>query len=951
MTTRTATIRRTALSLLALALLAAPATAQAETFGFQPGTLHAAAENEDGTVDRQASSHPYAFTIGFQLKVDSETGKSEGGELRDVLVDLPPGMAGFPFAVPRCTRAEFEGFAPGCSPNSQVGIIHANLPTAGFVASGPIYNMVPPPGVAAQLGFSAAGLNAFQDLSVRNEAGYGLLSTTTGLPLEATSVEVTIWGTPADPSHDDKRGFKAAEGGEEENAYVGPHLPFLTLPATCSAPLQTTVHVDSKLAPGNFVSGTAYSTDSGGNPAPLLGCGSVPFAPQVAATTTSRAASASTGLDFKLTMPNEGLEDPFGIAETQARKIEVALPEGVTANPSAAEGLATCSEAQFAAEQLSTAPGAGCPEASKLGSVVAHSPLIDEPIEGSLYLATPYANPEGTLIGLYMIFRANERGVIVKAPGRVEPDPTTGRLVTTFEKDLPPLSYSDATLHFKEGARGVLVTPEGCGRYATEAKLYPFSEPNNPVTKTAYFQIERGVNGGGCPSGGQPFDAGFEAGSENNQAGAYSPFYLRLTRKDGDQDLTKFSTKLPPGVVGRLAGTAQCSDADIAQARSRTGEHGGQEEQDNPSCPASSEIGRTIAGAGVGGVLTYVPGHLYLAGPYNGAPLSVVAITPGVAGPFDVGTIVVRQALRINPLTVEVEADGSSSDPIPHILKGIPLKVRDVRVYVDKPDFTLNPTSCEPSAAKATIWGGGANVFSTLDDVPHGLDARFQAASCASLAFKPKLGLKLKGGTRRGAHPALRGVFSPQQGNANTKKLVLRLPHSAFLEQGHIRTICTRVQFNAGGGNGERCPKAAIYGRAKAWTPLLDEPVEGPVYLRSSNHNLPDFVATLHGIVDVEAVARIDSKKGGIRATFNQIPDVPLSRVIVNMQGGKKGLIVNSRNLCRKANKNRANAFFEGHNGRRNKIKPLVRAVNCKKAHRKKNKRHHKRRARRATRR
>ena len=523
--------------------------------------------------------------------------------------------------------------------------------------------------------------------------------------------------------------------------------------------------------------------------------------------------------------------------------------------------------------------------------------------------------------------------MLIKQALKVEPDPNTGRLITTLE-DLPPLPYSDVRLHFREGARSLLVTPPTCGTYTTTAKLYPFSAPETPYEVKGSFRIERGVDGGACPSG-DPFGAGFEAGTENNQAGAYSPFDMRLTRRDGDQDLTRFSSELPPGVVGRLAGTAQCPEAAIAQARSRTGPHGGQEEQEHPSCPASSEIGTTLAGAGVGGVLTYVPGKLYLAGPYNGAPLSVVAIVPGLAGPFDVGTIVVRQALRINPLTVEVEADGSASDPIPHILKGIPLKVRDIRVYVDKPDFTLNPTSCEPSAARATIWSGGADVFSTLDDTAHALEAHFQAASCASLAFRPKLAMRLKGGTRRGAHPALRAVYSPRAGDANTKKLVLRLPRSAFLKQGHIRTICTRVQFSAGGGNGERCPKGAIYGHATAWSPLVEEPLSGPVYLRSSNHNLPDFVATLHGIVDVEAVARIDSKHGGIRATFNQIPDAPLSRVVVNMQGGKKGLIINSKNLCYRPGKNRANAKLTGHNGRQEETKPVVRAVKCGKTHRK----------------
>jgi len=545
-------------------------------------------------------------------------------------------------------------------------------------------------------------------------------------------------------------------------------------------------------------------------------------------------------------------------------------------------------------------------------------------VDGSLYLAQPYENPTGNLIAVYIVARVPERGVLIKQAGKVEPDPQTGQLITTFD-DLPPLPYSDFKLRFREGGRAPLVTPSRCGTYETVAKLTPFSAPNQPYTATASFQIERGVDGGACPSGNAPFNPGFEAGTLNNSAGSYSPFYMRLTRRDGDQDMTKFSAKLPPGMVAKLAGTTECSDAAIAGAKTKTGI----QEQQSPSCPASSQIGRALGGAGVGSVLTYVPGKIYLAGPYLGAPLSVVAIVPAVAGPFDVGNVVVRQALRIDPRTAEVTADGASSDALPHILAGIPLKVRDVRVYVDKDKFTLNPTSCDPFSVDATLWGGGADVFGSQDDSPQGAAARFQAADCASLGFKPRLFMKLKGGTRRGAHPALTGTYRPRAGDANLKGLVLRLPRSAFLDQAHIRTICTRVQFAANGGNGGGCPAGAIYGKATAYTPILEQPLSGPVYLRSSNHNLPDFVAALHGTIDVEAVARIDSKNGGIRATFEDTPDAPLSKVVVQMQGGKKGLIVNSRNLC--AAKSKANAAFAGHNGKRLKAKPVVRAECAKK--------------------
>jgi hypothetical protein len=368
--------------------------------------------------------------------------------------------------------------------------------------------------------------------------------------------------------------------------------------------------------------------------------------------------------------------------------------------------------------------------------------------------------------------------------------------------------------------------------------------------------------------------------------------------------MTKFSSILPPGVLGKLAGVDKCSDAAIALAASKTG----REELAAPSCPANSQIGRTLVGAGVGPALTYVPGQIYLGGAYKGDPLSVISVTPAVAGPFDAGDVVVRIALTLNPETAEVEVDGSSSDPIPHILKGIPLKVRDLRVYVDRNDFILNPTSCDRSSAKATLFGGYLDVFSSADDVPVDLSTPYQAANCLNLPFKPKLSLNLNGGTKRGDHPALKAILNARPGDANIGAASVTLPKSAFLDQSHIRTICTRVQFAA-----KNCPAGAQYGFAKAWTPLLDDPIEGPVYLRSSNHKLPDLVIALHGLVDVNVSSRIDSKNGGIRNSFETIPDAPVSKFVLSLQGGKKGLVVNSRNLC--AGKNRADARFTGQNG------------------------------------
>jgi hypothetical protein len=577
--------------------------------------------------------------------------------------------------------------------------------------------------------------------------------------------------------------------------------------------------------------------------------------------------------------------------------------------------------------------GAGCPAESKVGSVEVESPLLEEKVfKGSWFVATPYANPYKTLIAVYMVIKEPERGINVVLTGTVRPDPATGQLVSTFGapfegkevSPIPEVPISDVRVHLREGGRSPLITPNRCGTYTTTALLTPTADPTNPYEASSSFEIDAGVGGGPCPSGSvPPFEPGFSAGTLTNGAGTYSPFLMRLTRRDGDQDLTKFAATLPRGVLASLVGVEKCSEDRIAKARGRTGEHGGAEELADPSCPPGSKIGTTLAGAGVGAELTYVPGSLYLAGPYKGAPLSVVAIVPGVAGPFDVGTVVVRVALGFDSKTAEVQADGSRSDPIPHILRGIPLAVRDLRVRVDRPNWIFNPTSCREMSTRATIFGSAADIFNPADDIGVFRSARFQAADCLALPFAPRVSLKLKGGTRRGQFPALTTTYLAKAGHANVRDLSLLFPRSAFVEQGHFRTVCTRKDFAA-----NRCPAGSIYGRVTATTPLLEETLSGPVYLRSSDNNLPDAVLVLHGIIDVEVPVRIDSFKQRLRATVKDAPDAAVSKVVVQMQGGQKGLFVNSRNLC--ASKSRAQLSLTAQSTKKLNRRPLVKPTGCK---------------------
>ncbi|HEX5308636.1 MAG TPA: hypothetical protein VFW38_06095 [Solirubrobacteraceae bacterium] len=879
-------------------LLGGTAPADAD-FGFEPGSVKTTFQNSEGlTVIPQASSHPFAFSIAFNLNINHE-GHSEGGELRDVLIDLPKGMSGDPLAVPRCTRQDFEGARPKCSPDTQVGIIHPNIPGTGQL-SGPIYNLVPPPGMAAQLGFSAIGLNALQNVSVLGEQGYALSVTTNAIPLEVASLTATIWGVPANSAHDAQRGAEAAAGqqGAPPVPSTAPELPFLTLPATCQEPLQTKIEIDSSLNPGHYVSATAQSLDSGEEPAALLGCGSVPFSPSVASQATTRNAGTSSGLDFELSLPDEGLLNPGGVVETQPSKVVVALPEGMTANPSFAEGISGCSTNQYQAEQVDTAPGAGCPETSKLGSVIAHSPVIEEPIEGSLYLAAPYQNQFGSLLAIYMILRAPERGILIKQAGHVVPNLVTGQLVTTFE-DLPPLPYSSFHLHFREGARAPLATPPTCGQFRTVSELTPFSS-SAPLERDSYFTIEHGVEGGPCPGGGTPpFNPSLVAGTANNAAGAYSALSLRITRKDGEQEVTGFATQLPEGITANLTGVPFCTEADIALARTEMGAT----EEAQPSCPAASQIGHTQVGVGVGTVLAYAPGRMYLGGRFEGAPFSIVSISAAKVGPFDLGTVVVHLPLDVDPTTARVSIPQGLPDQIPHIVDGIVVHVRDIQIQVDREHFTINPTSCEKTRISATVYGSGQNFTSPTDDQPATTTTPFQAADCASLAFKPGFQASTNGKTSRknGASLKVKLTYpnTPQGTQANIHSVHVELPRALPSRLNTLNHACPAATFAQ---NPAGCSPQSRVGYARATTPILPVPVEGPAYFVShGGQQFPELIVVLQGdgvTIDLAGETFINEKTSITSSTFRQIPDVPVGTFELNLPQGEYSALGANTNLC-----------------------------------------------------
>ena len=638
-----------------------------EKVAFGVERFSAVAEEEGGEEAGLAGKHPFQLTTTIQLNAGPLIGVAKRLSAsveqpalpRNFRFTLPAGLVGNVAAVPKCSLKDFyDGHDFGvnqCPDETAVGVAAVTVvekTTIGFTRiATPVFNLEPTAGEPAKLGLVAEGVSAVIDTEVDPDNEYriiGSIKNTTQLA-QFLSGTVTIWGTPGDPRHDSSRGWACSYSFWNFDPCETPsganETPFLRLPVNCSTPLETTTEVE----PWNTPLGSVVADAQFSNP-PLVGCAQVPFQPEILAAPTSKQAGSPSGLDVRLDMPNAGLTSKDAIAEGQAKKVEVTLPEGVTINPSQGEGLAACSPAQFEQETASSSPGAGCPEAAKVGSVQVKTPILEEEAKGSVYVAEPYDNPFDSLVALYIVAKIPDRGIVVKQAGKVELNPQTGQLVSTFD-NLPQVPFGTFKLHFSEGNRAPLVMPEKCGTYQMVTRFTPWSaeDPNNPtpkeiVTKTSSFTIDQG-----CSSGTPPFSPGFVAGTANNAAGGYSPFNIRLTRQDGEQELSRFSVKLPKGVIGKLSGIPFCSDAAIAAAKARTGPNGGQEELQNPSCPAASQLGRTLAGAGVGPDLTYVPGKIYLAGPYGGAKLSIAAITPIKVGPFDLGTLVIRQALRVDP--------------------------------------------------------------------------------------------------------------------------------------------------------------------------------------------------------------------------------------------------------------------------------------------------------------
>jgi len=900
-----------ALSLIGAAS-AAPASAALNITLFK-GALSA----PDGSPVHKAGAHPDLITqIGFETKLDGNGLLIPAEFARNIEVDLPPGLVGTPAAFPQCSDPQLVGdpvlLASNCPRTSQIGTLNPNG-LDGLNPTG-LYNIEPPVGAPAMFGANYLGSVVRIIPEVTTDGEYRITSNSfnTSQGINLRNVVVKIWGVPADPAHDGERGGSVAG--------LVPLVPLLSNPTSCpSAPLRFDIRADSWQTLGVFDT-DSFDTDLNGDPLTITDCNQIDFNPSIQARPTTNVADSPSGLDVSVKVPQNA--DPDGRATANLRDASITLPPGMTVNPSSAQGLGACTPAQVGLTspvgqpraQFDEAP-ASCPDAAKLGTVVIDTPATIDPLQGTLYLATQNQNPFGSLIALYMVIDDPQTGVRIKLAGQAVPDPNTGQLRIDFDHN-PQLPFNELKVQTFTGPRAALKTPMACGNHTTTSSMVPWSSPEGATkAPTDTFAITNGADNTPClkSESEAPNKPSFSAGTSDPAAGAYSPFTLRISRADGTQPIKAIDTTLPKGLLGKLAGISYCPDANLAGAASKSG----RAEQASASCPASSLVGNVTVGAGAGSTPVFVAGKAYLAGPYKGAPLSLAVVTPAVAGPFDLGTVVIRNALNVDPETTQIHA---VSDQIPTILQGIPLDIRSIVVSMDRPQFTLNPTSC----SQTSVLGGATSLLGQTAS----LSARFQVGGCKALGFKPKLAIGLKGGTKRSEFPALRATLKARPGDANIGKAVVSLPHSEFLAQSHIRTICTRVQFAA-----NACPPGSIYGKATAWSPLIDKPLTGPVYLRSSSNKLPDLVADLSGQIRVSLVGRIDSVKGGIRTTFASVPDAPVSKFVLEMAGGKKGLLENSRNLCNSVNK--ADVKLDGQNGKTADSAPVV-TNSCKKSKSKK---------------
>ncbi len=850
----------TTVALVAGCALAAPAAGATTTPGsFQFSNFESAFYNANGTIDTQAGSHPATSVFTTSFLANPQTQFTVGGFLREVDTNLPRGLVADPNATPGCTRAELdageEGLCPADTRVGTVGLVLTGFESAEFQL--PLYNMVPPADQPATLGLIYKGVRTFFNTAVRTGSDYGISVRIPNIPeVGILRARVTVFGFP-----DGK--------------------PYWTMPTVCGGPLTTTATAfawghENELAEWSFMS------ESEGVPFGYTGCEHLRFTPSIAVTPASADAETPTGLSVELKEPQEGLSDPTGVSQSDIKTTTVVLPEGVTVNPGTAAGLAAC---QVSEDGVGTEGPPSCPASSKIGTVSITTPLLAKKLEGNLYVLQ--SNPPN----LKLLLSAYAEGTYIKIVGDVSLNEKTGQITASFP-ETPQFPLSNVQLSFGGGPQAALVTPPACGAYGTSSEFTPWSTPFvGNVDATDGFPIDAGVGGGPCVSRPSqlPFNPRLTAGSTTDQAGGFTGFSMLLQREDGQQRIASLQFKTPEGLLGMISKVGLCEEPQAA-----TGD-----------CPANSQIGHTVVGAGPGPFPLFVPetgkppAPIYLTGPYEGAPYGLAIVVPVVAGPFNLGTIVVRAKVEVDPRTSRLTITTNPAT-LPTILDGVPADIRDINVVLDRPEFMFNPTSCAPMSFSGTAY--------STEGASAPLSSHFQVGSCRSLKFNPNFQVSTSGKTSRADGASLTakilyptGALGANQASSqsNIAQVKVELPKQLPARLTTLQKACLAATFDA---NPAGCPPDSVVGHVKVLTPVLSGALTGPAYFVShGGEAFPSLVVVLQGggvTIELEGTTFISSN-GITSSTFKAVPDVPINLFELTLPEGPYSALAANGSLCK----------------------------------------------------
>jgi hypothetical protein len=905
-------------------------------FGFEDSD--AWFSSADGTVDTQAGSHPYEFTYRFALNTNYnstfEGQEAAGGEGHDITVNLPRGFVGNPTAVPQCTQQQFREEA--CSPSTQVGTDVADAKKgdkvkAGIRVSFAVYNLVPPPGLPAQFGFDFFGIQVLLDAGVRSGSDYGITAHANSLPQEnVMGNSITFWGEPADSAHNPYRYDKSDRECDVDGcASSAPRVPFLTLPTACEGPQTFSASLDAWETAG-FDEASFLSHDENDVPAGFTGCNHLGFAPSISLAPDTTDTDTPAGITVDVRVPQEGLTDRGALATSNIKDTTVVLPAGVVINPGQAAGLQSCSRAQAGLEPLAggaeNTAGAQCPGASKVGTIQIQTPLLKEPLEGDVYVLQ--SNPPN----VKFVAGVSGEGVNLKLAGNAELCESSGQVIDgkTCEApgqlvarvtETPELPFTNFKLSFSGGAQAALATPTHCGTYTTTSDFTPWSEPTvGDAFPSSSFAISSGPDGSACPSSQLPFAPGLTAGATTDQAGSFTGFSMLLQSADGQQRIDKLSFVAPPGLSGYLSNVPLCEEPQAAAG----------------TCSASSQIGHSTVASGPGPYPLTIPqpgdpeSPIYLTGPYEGAPFGLTIVTHVLAGPFNLGDVITRAKIEINPYTTQITI---TTDPLPQVIDGVPTDLREVDAVIDRGDFMINPTNCDSSSFSGTA-DGAPPPGSSGSSIVAPLASHFQVGSCQSLKFGPKFAVATSGKTSKAGGASLHVHLTYPSGTpgtyANIAKVKVELPKALPSRLTTLQKACTAAQFNS---NPAGCPAASIIGQAKAISPIIPVPLVGPAYFVShGGEAFPSLIMVLQGYgVTLDLVGTTFISKAGITSsTFKTVPDQPVGSFELTLPEGKFSALAANGNLC--AQKLTMPTEFVAQNGAEIHVTTPISVSGCKPA-------------------